>query len=99
MQIRSRGYKVVYDTEAIALEETSSDARQEFSAAFASARGPIMRCDIPGESRCPVRGRSAFRTGRTKCSAGWRRSRLPERLSPPYLSYPIRSSSCVKSAR
>src|SRR6185437_14630676 len=30
MQIRSRGYKVVYDTEAIALEETSSDARQEF---------------------------------------------------------------------
>jgi cellulose synthase/poly-beta-1,6-N-acetylglucosamine synthase-like glycosyltransferase len=30
MQIRSRGYKVVYDTEAIAFEETSSDARQEF---------------------------------------------------------------------
>jgi cellulose synthase/poly-beta-1,6-N-acetylglucosamine synthase-like glycosyltransferase len=30
MQIRSRGYKVVYDPQAIAYEETAGDARQEF---------------------------------------------------------------------
>jgi cellulose synthase/poly-beta-1,6-N-acetylglucosamine synthase-like glycosyltransferase len=30
MQIRARGYKVVYDPQAIAWEETAADARQEF---------------------------------------------------------------------
>jgi cellulose synthase/poly-beta-1,6-N-acetylglucosamine synthase-like glycosyltransferase len=30
MQIRGRGYKVVYDPQAVAFEETGADARQEF---------------------------------------------------------------------
>lgn len=60
MQIRGRGYRVAYDPEAVAYEETSADARQEFQRRLRIGAGAYHALRYTWRMLLPTAGSVSF---------------------------------------